>query len=145
MGSLIVLGLGNILLSDDGAGLHAAQTLIQRLPEASGGVEAIDWKLVTNLFVSSRTEAMEKLDWCALRWKVEVFHRIMKSGCRAEESKLRTAERWGNVIATFCIMSWRIFWMTMFNRVVVDPCSRFAITPVEIGRLDGLVKDKDTR
>ena len=35
MGSSIVLGLGNILLSDDGAGVHAAQTLIQRLPETS--------------------------------------------------------------------------------------------------------------
>jgi hypothetical protein len=28
-----------------------------------------------------------------MRWKIEVFHKIMKSGCKAEESKLRTAER----------------------------------------------------
>jgi hypothetical protein len=42
-------------------------------------------------------------------WKIEVFHKIMKSGCKAEDSKLRTAERLVNLIATFCIMSWRIF------------------------------------
>ena len=78
--------------------------------------EAVDWKLITDLHVRSRAEAIEKLDWYALRWKAEVFHKIMKSGCKAEESKLRTAERLVNLIATFCIMSWRIFWMTMLNR-----------------------------
>ncbi|EMF88997.1 hypothetical protein LEP1GSC005_1152 [Leptospira santarosai str. ST188] len=28
-----------------------------------------------------------------MRWKIEVFHKILKSGCKAEESKLRTADR----------------------------------------------------
>jgi hypothetical protein len=32
-----------------------------------------------------------------------------KSGCRAENSKLRTAERLVNLIAVFCIVSWRVF------------------------------------
>jgi hydrogenase maturation protease len=39
--SSIVLGIGNVLLSDDGAGVHAAQSLAQRLPESSG-VRVID-------------------------------------------------------------------------------------------------------
>ena len=47
----------------------------------------IDWKLVTNLPVTDLAGAVEKLDWYALRWKVEVFHKVMKSGCRAEESR----------------------------------------------------------
>ncbi|MGY3372067.1 hypothetical protein ACVWZL_009192 [Bradyrhizobium sp. GM2.4] len=37
--------------------------------------------------------AIEKLEWYALRWKAEVFHKVMKSGCRAEEARLETAER----------------------------------------------------
>ncbi len=53
----------------------------------------IDWKLITNLPVTSRREAIEKLDWYAMRWKIETFHKILKSGCRVEESKLRTADR----------------------------------------------------
>jgi hypothetical protein len=40
----------------------------------------------------------------------------LKSGCRAEDARLRTAERLVNLIAIFCILSWRIFWMTMINR-----------------------------
>lgn len=93
----------------------------------------------------SRVEAIEKLDWYALRWKIEVFHKIMKSGCKAEDSKLRTAERLVNLIATFCIMSWRIFWMTMLNRSTVGASPKFALTPLEIELLDRLVKDKATR
>ena len=76
----------------------------------------IDWKLITDLAVQSRQDAVEKLHWYAMRWKIEVFHKILKSGCKAEESKLRTAERLVNLISIFCILSWRIFWMTMLNR-----------------------------
>lgn len=48
----------------------------------------IVWKLITDLPVQSRKDAIEKLEWYALRWKIEVFHKILKSGCKAEESKL---------------------------------------------------------
>ena len=53
-----------------------------------------------------------------MRWKIETFHKILKSGCRAEQSKLRTAERLVNLLAMFCILGWRIFWLTMINRAV---------------------------
>ena len=53
--------------------------------------DPIDWKLATDLPVANRREVIEKLDWYAMRWKIETFHKVMKSGCKAEESKLRTA------------------------------------------------------
>lgn len=113
--------------------------------DAPKGCEAINWKLITDLPVRSRADAIEKLDWYAMRWKIEVFHKIMKSGCKAEESKLRTAERLVNLVATFCIMSWRIFWMTMLNRSAEDITPKFALMPLETDLLDRLVKDKGTR
>src|SRR5687767_6562237 len=48
---------------------------------------AIDLKLITDLPVTTCAEAVEKLRWYALRWKVEVFHKILKAGCRAEEAR----------------------------------------------------------
>ena len=80
--------------------------------------------------------------WYALRWKIEVFHKILKSGCKAEESKLRTAQRLANLIAVFCILSWRVFWMTMLNRSAPDAPPNLALTATEIAVLDHLVKDK---
>ena len=61
----------------------------------------IEWQLITDLAVQSRQDAIEKLEWYALRWKIEVFHKILKSGCKAEELKLRTAQRLANLISIF--------------------------------------------
>lgn len=69
----------------------------------------IRWKLITDPPVQSRTDAIEKLQWCATRWKIEVFHKILKSGCKAEQSRLSTVQRLTNLIAVFCILSWRVF------------------------------------
>jgi hypothetical protein len=38
----------------------------------------IGWKLIADLPVGSRADAIEKLEWYALRWKIEVFHKILK-------------------------------------------------------------------
>lgn len=102
----------------------------------------IEWKLITDLSVVSRADAIEKLEWYALRWKIEVFHKILKSGCKAEESKLRTAQRLTNLIAVFCILSWRVFWMTMLNRSAPQALPALALTPTEIAVLDRLANDK---
>jgi hypothetical protein len=103
----------------------------------------IDWRLLTNLPVDSHEAAVEKIGWYALRWKIEVFHKILKSGCRAEDAKLRTADRLVKLIAVFCILSWRVFWMTMINRSAPDADPSLALTPTETEILDRLVPDKN--
>ena len=100
--------------------------------------ERIDWRLLTDLPVETPDQAIEKLRWYALRWKIEVFHKILKSGCRVEESRLRTAERLVRLIAVCCILSWRIFWMTMINRTQPDATPTTAITQLELDFLDQL-------
>ena len=101
----------------------------------------IDWKLITDLPVTSRETAVEKLRWYALRWKIETFHKVLKSGCRAEEARLRTAERLVKLIAVFCILSWRVFWMTMLNRSTPNANPSLALTRIETALLDRLVPD----
>ncbi|UOG60897.1 hypothetical protein [Leptospira noguchii] len=59
-----------------------------------------------------------------------------------KESKLRTAERLVNLISIYCILSWRIFWMTMMNRSTNDAPPDFGLTQTEIQVLDELIKDK---
>ena len=104
--------------------------------------EPIDWKLLTDLPVSSRTEAIEKLLWYASRWKIETYHKMLKSGCKAEESRLRTADRLVNLISVFCILSWRLFWMTMLNRSVSGMPSGAVFSETERQLLDHLVPDR---
>ena len=108
------------------------------------GRNRIEWKLLTDLPVRSRKEAIQKLGWYSLRWKIETFHKILKSGCKAEESKLRTAERLVNLLAVLCILSWRIFWMTMINRSAPDAPAVLVFTRLELRLLDALVRDRNT-
>jgi len=106
------------------------------------GRDPIDWKLITDLPVRSRAQALEKLRWYALRWKIETFHNILKSGCKSEESHLRTAERFVNLIAIFCILTWRIFWMTMLNRSATDVPASAVFSDIECHLLAQLVPDR---
>ena len=91
----------------------------------------------------SHEDAIQKLDWYAMRWKIETFHKILKSGCKAEEARLRTAERLVKLIAVFCILAWRVFWMTMLNRTTPGADPALAITNVEIKLLDRLLPDRE--
>jgi hypothetical protein len=102
----------------------------------------VDWKLVTDLPVTSPAEALEKLEWYAMRWKIETFHKILKSGCKAEDSRLRTADRLLRLIAVFCILSWRIFWLTMINRSASGAPAAAVFTKTERQLLDQLVPDR---
>lgn len=106
------------------------------------GCEPIIWKLLTDLEVRTRQEAIEKLEWYAQRWKIETFHKILKSGCRAEESRLRTADRLVNLLAIFSILGWRIFWMTMLSRTQPDAEPTVAFTDLEMRILDAILVDK---
>ena len=92
---------------------------------------------------SLASRAIEKMDWYAMRWKIEVFHKMLKSGCRAEEAKLRTAERLANLLAVFCILAWRVFWLTMLNRTAPASIPTLAVTAAEIRLLDQLVQGQD--
>jgi hypothetical protein len=105
----------------------------------------IDWQLISDLPVHSHESAVEKLRWYALRWKIEMFHKILKSGCQAEAVRLRTAERLVKLIAVFCILAWRVFWMTMINRSMPHAEPDLALTKIETKLLDRLVADRDDR
>lgn len=104
--------------------------------------DKIIWKLITDLKIKTNPEAIEKLYWYSLRWKIETFHKILKSGCKAEESKLRTAQRLTNLISVLCIISWRILWMTMLNRTFPRTCSNLVFTENEIHILSGCSRNK---
>jgi hypothetical protein len=107
--------------------------------------EPIKWKLLTDLRVASKAEAIEKLEWYAMRWKIETFHKVHKSGCKAEEARLRTAERLTNLIAIFCILSWRILWLAMVHRTAPNAKPQSALTGDEIAMLDLFVKNTGNR
>jgi Transposase Tn5 dimerisation domain len=66
---------------------------------------------------------------------------VLKSGCRAERARLRTAERLTNLLAVLCVVAWRVFWLTMTSRATPEAPAEVALTEAEIEILDRLAGD----
>lgn len=82
--------------------------------------EPIKWLLLTNLPVTTEKEACEKIDWYSLRWRIETFHKILKSGLKVEDCRLSHMERLKRYLSIMSIIAWRILWMTYLARTVPD-------------------------
>lgn len=86
--------------------------------------DPIEWVLLTNLRVKTLKQALRVIKFYCLRWQVEVFHKVLKSGCRVEKSQLKTAERLLPRIALQMVVAWRIHYLAMLGRACPDlPCS----------------------
>jgi len=91
--------------------------------DAPDGVEPISWMLLTTMPVHSFEEALEKVQWYTCRWQIEIFFKILKSGCRIEEIQLATAERIKRCLALYAIIAWRVLFLTMVSRSIPKmPC-----------------------
>ena len=80
------------------------------------GVEPVCWRLLTTLPVRTLKEALQVVRWYAQRWQIEVFHKVLKSGCNAEERQLETAERLRCTLALDIVVAWRIFALCFLGR-----------------------------
>jgi hypothetical protein len=95
---------------------------IEEQPPA--GVKAVEWLLLTTWAVGDGAGALEVVEWYACRWGIEVWHRILKSGCRIEARQLETAARLRRCLALYSVIAWRILYATMLARVAPDvPCT----------------------
>jgi hypothetical protein len=89
------------------------------------GIEPLEWMLLTNTPVNSIKDAICIANWYRLRWQIECYHRILKSGCKIEECRLETYERLKKYVRLKSIIAYRLFYLTMINRVEPDkPCNQ---------------------
>ena len=88
------------------------------------GEAAIEWLLLTTLPAISLDEAIERVHWYSCRWTIEVWHRVLKTGCRIESRQLETVDRLSVALTLYSIIAWRILYTTMLARTAPDlPCT----------------------
>jgi hypothetical protein len=87
------------------------------------GAEPIEWILLTDLPIDTVEDVLHVIDYYTCRWQIEIYFRILKSGCKVEESQLQTAARFEPYLALNMIVSWRIMHVMMLGRECPDlPC-----------------------
>ena len=52
------------------------------------GCEPVEWMILTPLPVTNGEQAPTILRWYTYRWRIEEYHKILKSGCKAESYRL---------------------------------------------------------
>jgi Transposase Tn5 dimerisation domain/Transposase DNA-binding len=87
------------------------------------GQDPINWTLLTSKPVENLEQAVELIQWYQVRWEIEVFHRVLKSGCKVEELQFKKDTRIKPIIALYAIVAWRILYLTKLGRECPDlPC-----------------------
>jgi len=88
------------------------------------GVPPVEWLLLTTVPIHTTADALERLDWYAARWGIEVWHKVLKSGCRIEARQLETAARLTRCLALYSVIAWRLLYAAMLSRSAPTlPCT----------------------
>jgi hypothetical protein len=106
-------------------------------PEAT---EPVEWFLLTTVNMTSPDDAVQGLRWYCLRWRIEDFHRVLKSGCGVEQIAHETAERIRRAIAINLVIAWRIMLMTLLGRQTPDLPPEIMFANIELQVLRAYAK-----
>jgi len=82
--------------------------IVAREENPPAGEKPIIWRLLSNRMVETLEQASEMIDWYRRRWLIEIFFRVLKSGCRVESLQLSSVERLDRALMIYLIIGWRI-------------------------------------
>lgn len=88
------------------------------------GADSLEWVLLTTCAVHTPAEAAERVDWYACRWGIEVWQKVLKSGCRLEARQVETADHLRRCLAVYSVVAWRLLYATLLSRALPEaPCT----------------------
>lgn len=98
---------------------------VQVLEEAPpAGAEPVEWLLLTTTAVPDVTTATTCVARYGGRWGMEVWQKILKSGCRIAARQLGSAAGLARCLTLSSVIAWRILYATMLGRALPDvPCT----------------------
>lgn len=95
-------------------------------------VPPLEWCLLTSRKIKGPADAEQCLSDYALRWRIEDWHRVLKTGCRVEELAHERVERLERAIAINLVIAWRIMVMTLLGREVPELPAEVLFADIEI-------------
>ena len=104
--------------------------------------KAVEWFVLTTIDISSAAAAEQCLRWYCLRWRIEDWHRVLKSGCRIEDLAHHSAERLRRAIAINLVIAWRIMLMTLLGRETPELPAEVLFSDIELRTLKAYAKKK---
>lgn len=81
------------------------------------GEDPLTWIILTTLPVEDFADAYKVIEYYLCRWEIEIFFKVLKSGCKIEERQLHSLSKIENLLVFFMIISWRIMYVMMMGRI----------------------------
>ena len=123
-----------------------AINLVHALEESPPeNTEPVEWFLLTTLPVATKEEAEQCLRWYTLRWRIEDWHRVLKSGCRIDDLAHETAERQRRAIGINLVIAWRIMLMTLLGREMPELPAELLFSDIELRTLSAYAQKKNLK
>jgi len=76
----------------------------------------VEWLLLTSLPVEDAEQVDRVIEYYRVRWMIEVFFRVLKSGCRVEERRFEEIDRLWSCLAVYLIVAWRTLYVCRLGR-----------------------------
>lgn len=108
-----------------GAKLDAVklQVVVAAEKDPPADEEPITWILLTSLPIPDFAAAVEVIELYRVRWEIEVFHRVLKTGCKVEQLQLKNDEATKVAIALYMVVAWRVLYIMRLGRECPNlPC-----------------------
>lgn len=80
------------------------------------GQPPVCWRLLSTIPVHDRQTAILQVFRYSQRWQIEIFHKTLKSGCKAEDRQLENVDRLERCLALDIIVAWRVLAMSKAGR-----------------------------
>ena len=98
--------------------------LAKEIQESNVETPPISWRLLTTIPIKTLEDAKKVITLYSKRWLIERYHYALKSGCKIEELQLEDSCRIERAVATYCIVAWRLMYLTYFARIKPNaPCN----------------------
>ena len=112
---------------------------VTEISQNEEGLEPINWILITNVSIKEPEDVLLCVQYYCHRWQIEVFHRILKTGCRVESCRFSTVKKIHVYLALLTIVAWRLHWMTLLGRVAPEAKASLVFTAQEQTILSKLI------
>lgn len=107
------------------------------------GDEPIEWLLLTDLPIDSVEHVRRTIEYYCVRWMIEVFFRVLKSGCRVEERLFEYMDRLLTCLALYMIVAWRTLYVCRIGRSCPEISCEAIFEPAEWKSVWKVVHRKD--
>ena len=95
------------------------------------GEEPVSWMLLTSEAVTTVEQAQTILRWYAYRWRVEEYHKILKSGCQVERYRL-AAEGIKSLLGFLSVIAVDLLRLTYWQRTQPESPAESTLNSVQI-------------